>query len=98
MYDRNIINQHPDSDVYELTWPQENAAGKMENIKWRMFLAVNSNKIKRSDVYKKSSPDEQYKLEGLAVISYLQKEEIKTIIQNNFDLIRSEPVHRPTGI
>ncbi|MBN1973447.1 MAG: hypothetical protein JW787_07390 [Sedimentisphaerales bacterium] len=98
VHDQKINSQIPDTEVFELSWKQKNSAGKMQYLKWRIFIKEKTNEIKRTELYTKSESDEQYELDSMSIISYPEEEEIKTLIRKNFDTVISYPEYRPTGI
>ncbi len=97
VHDPIIVNQVPDTQVFELSWQQKNSAGQMQYFKWRIFLSANNYVPRRTEVYIKSSPNDQYELDSYSIISHPGEEEIKDRIRENFGPIISSPEYQPTG-
>ena len=89
--------QSPDSDIFELTWQQKDSDGKLKYYKWRFILENTSNLLKRTELYIKSNPSDQYVLDSFSIISYPEQEDIRTLIIRNFNIVISAPEYQPTG-
>ena len=78
--------------VYELTWPQkETSSEAIESRKWRVFVDAGTNLPKRAEWYSKLKPEEEYKLETFAVVTYPGENQIKILIRNTFGSAATQP-------
>lgn len=89
--------QLPDSETFELSWHRKNSEGNNQYFKWRIILEENTNILQRTELYAKSNPKDQYKLDSFSIISYPEQKEIITLIRRNFDIVISTPEYQPTG-
>jgi hypothetical protein len=52
--------------------------------KWRVFVDSRTNLPKRAELYARSGPEQEYKLESFVIITYPNESEIKDIVKNIF--------------
>jgi hypothetical protein len=97
IHDAKVDAQFPDSDVFELSWQQEDSDSKMRYFKWRLFVKEKTFILKRMELYVKSNPQDQYALVSISIVSYPGEENIKNIIRKNFGPVISSPQYQPTG-
>jgi hypothetical protein len=90
--DPAVTTLYPETKIYELTWQQQNTTeGEMSSKKWRIFADANTSLPAKAELYTKSQPDEQYKLESYIVFSYPKQEEIQNLIRSVFTPTRRQP-------
>ncbi len=82
----------PDTGVYDLTWLQESTTGTIVRFyKWRVFVDTGTNLPKRAEWYSKLKPEEEYKFETFAVVTYLSENQIKILIRSAFGSTATQP-------
>jgi hypothetical protein len=75
----------PGSEVYELVWTQQGTTSEVVLYrKWRVFVDSRTNLPKRAELYARSGPEQEYKLESFVIITYPSESEIKDIVKNIF--------------
>jgi hypothetical protein len=97
IHDAKVDTQFPDSDVFELSWQQEDSDGKLQYFKWRIFVKEKTFLPKRAELYIKSNSQDEYALVSISIVSYPGEENIKNIIRKNFGPVLSSPQYQPTG-
>ncbi|MBN2588810.1 MAG: hypothetical protein JXA96_03025 [Sedimentisphaerales bacterium] len=86
--------QSPDTNIFELSWHDKSSR---QYFKLQIFLELDTNKLKRTELYVKSENENEYTLNSFGIITYPQQEEIKTVIRRNFEVVLSPPEYQPTG-
>ncbi len=82
----------PDTGVYDLTWLQESTTGTIVRFyKWRVFVDTGTNLPKRAEWYSKLKPEEEYKFETFAMVTYPSENQIKILIHNAFGSGATQP-------
>ncbi|MHC4532740.1 MAG: hypothetical protein ACYS6K_02205 [Planctomycetota bacterium] len=90
--DPNVSAIVPETEVYELTWPQKSATGNgIKFIKWRFFLDTVTNLPKRVEWYSKLTSEAEYKFDTFFVITYTNESQIQTLIRNTFGWVPVQP-------
>ncbi len=82
----------PDTQVYDLIWLQESTTGTIVRFyKWRIFVDTGIKLPKRAEWYSKLKPEEEYKFETFAVVTYPSENQIKILIRNTFGPAATQP-------
>lgn len=79
--DKNIETAVPDTEVYDLIWIEKEQWFR----KWRVFVDLATNLPKRTEWFWKSTPEGEYILESIKVVTYPTDSEIEALIQSTFD-------------
>jgi hypothetical protein len=82
---QTISTAVPGTKAYDLTWiAKDTASGAVVYRKWRVFAEGRTDLPKRIEWYSKSGPEDEYRFDKFAVISYPSEDEITNIIKNIF--------------
>jgi hypothetical protein len=75
----------PEAEVYDLIWTAGSSpSGAVVHKRWRLFADNRTGLPRRAEWYAKSTPQDQYKLEMFAVISYPTESEIRDVVDSVF--------------
>jgi len=79
--DREARAVAPEAEVYDLVWT---AANPVAYRKWRLFADKRTHLPRRAEWYVKLRPEDDYRLEMFAVISYSGETEIRSVVDSVF--------------
>jgi len=84
--DRQVAAIVPGSQVYELTWSQEDAdpSSMAGSRKWRVFIDARTNLPSRTEYYVKKPSDNEYAFESSAVVTYPTENDIAFLAKQIF--------------
>jgi len=78
--------------VYDLTWPEKNAAsGEIKLYRRLFFVDKRTNLPKRIELYGKLQSETEYKFETFAVVTYPSEGQIRTLIRETFGSAAIQP-------
>ncbi len=78
--------------VYDLTWPETNAAsGEIMLYRRRFFVDKRTNLPKRTELYSKLQSEDEYKFETFAVVTYPSESQIQVLIRETFGSAATQP-------
>jgi len=81
--DANTATTVSGAQAYDLVWKQI-ADDSTRYLKWRVFADVQTDLPKRAEWYAKFNPEEEYRLETFAVVTYPSESEIRIVVQDVF--------------
>jgi hypothetical protein len=69
------------TEIYELTWKEQATTGAIIFNKWRGYIDVNTQLLKRVEFWQKLDPVEQYELKVIKLIEHPSSTEIEQLIK-----------------
>lgn len=75
----------PEAEVYDLVWTAAGSASEAAAYKkWRLFADKRTHLPRRAEWYAKPKPQDDYRLEMFAVVSYPAESEIRSVVDSVF--------------
>jgi hypothetical protein len=71
------------TEVYDLTWVEKAYGGSITFQKWRFFVGSEKNLPRRIEIYEKLASHDEYELDSMIVVKYLNDSEIQKAVKDS---------------
>lgn len=79
--DEDIETAIPDTQVYDLVWTEKSLAGYIIRRKWRGYIDIETERLKRIESWVKLAEEQEYKRETFTSVSYPTTVKMKAVIK-----------------